>query len=581
MHRGVERAPWPAGGRDGNPLRLIVCGGAGERNGSVFGRLLGDATVEREIASDPMHRFFSTDARSFIVADMSGRGQGSREFVAEASAADADAAVMLVDANRGLLTQTRRHACLAGLTGIRKIVLVVEGIDRAGHAEQAFADIAAQFRGFAARLGLDDIVAIPLPALPGDDVAVAGPGIGWYRGPELLECLSTVPTSDQRARTGPLRLPVQSVRRTSVASGALEGTLVSGIANVGDRIRVQPAGCESRVALIVTAAGEQPRAVAGQSVSLTLADDLAISPGDVICTADDPAAVADQFQATLVWVGSEPMLPGRAYIFELGVQTALATITGLKHKLNVDSLEHVAARTLEPDEIGVCNVSLDRAVAFDAGPVGGDLSRFVLIDRQTDSTVAAGMLNFALRRAQNIHLQHVDVDKAARAAIKRQRPAVIWLTGLSGAGKSTIANLVEKKMLARGLHSYLLDGDNVRHGLNRDLGFTDADRVENIRRVAEVARLMVDAGLIVITAFISPFRAEREMARRLLERTGIHRSARACDARDGRATRPQGPVPEGSPRRAEQLHRHRLAVRSAADTRAVHRYRNDDRRSSG
>jgi bifunctional enzyme CysN/CysC len=329
--------------------------------------------------------------------------------------------------------------------------------------------------------------------------------------------LETCEVDDTRLQAGPLRLPVQWVNRPNLDFRGFCGLIASGSVRPGDRVRVLPSGRESRVARIVAFGGDWPQAVAGQSVTLTLEDEIDISRGDVICAADAPAEVADQFECTLVWMADEPMLPGRPYWLKLGTRTVSATVTEPKYKVNVNTLEHLAAKQLELNEIGVCNLALDRALPFDPYTANRDMGGFILIDRLTNATVGAGMLHFALRRAHNIHRQAVDIDKAARAALMGHKPAVLWFTGLSGAGKSTIANLVEKKLHAAGCHSYLLDGDNVRHGLNKDLGFTDADRVENIRRVAEVARLMVDAGLLVLTAFISPFRAERALARSLLE----------------------------------------------------------------
>jgi bifunctional enzyme CysN/CysC len=357
---------------------------------------------------------------------------------------------------------------------------------------------------------------MPLAALRGDNMLTPSEKTPWYHGPTLLGYLETVELDETRLQGGDFRMPVQWVNRPNLDFRGFAGTIASGIVKPGDRIRVQPSGRESQVARIVTANGDLPLAVAGQSITLTLADEIDISRGDVISSAEAPAEVADQFEATVVWMADEPMLPGRPYLMKLGTRTVSATITEPKYKINVNTLEHLAAKKLDLNEIGICNLALDQPIAFDAYTANRDTGGFILIDRMTNNTVGAGMLHFALRRAHNIHLQHVDVDKAARATQKGQKPVVLWFTGLSGAGKSTIANLVEKKLHAMGRHSYLLDGDNVRHGLNKDLGFTEADRVENIRRVAEVAKLMVDAGLIVLTAFISPFRSERAMARSLL-----------------------------------------------------------------
>jgi bifunctional enzyme CysN/CysC len=472
------------------------------------------AEREQGITIDVAYRFFSTDRRKFIVADTPGHEQYTRNMFTGASTADV--AVILIDARKGVLTQTRRHSFLVSLIGIRKVVLAINKMDLMAYSEKVFHGIVDQYRTFARQIGLDDITPIPLSALKGDNMLVPSEHTPWYHGPTLMAYLETVEVDEQRQQAGAFRLPVQWVNRPNLDFRGFAGTIASGMVKPGDRIRAQPSGRESTVTRIVSANGDLPLAVAGQSITLTLADEIDISRGDLISNAENPAEVADQFESTLVWMGEEPMLPGRPYLLKIGTRTVSATITEPKYKVNVNTMDHLAAKKLELNEIGVCNVSLDRPVAFDAYKANRETGGFILIDRMSNNTVGAGMLHFALRRAHNIHLQHVDVDKAARATQKGQRPAVIWLTGLSGSGKSTIANLVEKRLQAMGRHSYLLDGDNVRHGLNRDLGFTDEDRVENIRRVAEVARLMVDAGLIVITAFISPFRAERDMARSLV-----------------------------------------------------------------
>ena len=489
----------------------------GTQGGDIdFALLVDGLAAEREqgITIDVAYRFFSTDKRKFIVADTPGHEQYTRNMITGASTADV--AVILIDARKGVLTQTRRHSYLVSLIGIRKVVLAINKMDLMGYQQKVFDNIVEQYRAFAAQIGLTDITPIPLSALKGDNMLVHSDQTPWYHGPTLMGYLETVEINEQRQQAGVLRLPVQWVNRPNLDFRGFAGTIASGSVKPGDRIRAQPSGRESTVARIVTADVDLPMAVAGQSITLTLADEIDISRGDVISGCDSPAEVADQFETTLVWMSEEPMLPGRPYLLKIGTRTVTATITEPKYKVNVNTMEHLAAKKLELNEIGVCNVSLDRPVAFDPYKTNRETGGFILIDRMSNNTVGAGMLHFALRRAHNIHLQHVDVDKAARAALKGQKPAVVWLTGLSGAGKSTIANLVEMKLLAMGRHSYLLDGDNVRHGLNRDLGFTDEDRVENIRRVAEVARLMVDAGLIVITAFISPFRAERAMARGLM-----------------------------------------------------------------
>ena len=489
----------------------------GTQGGDIdFALLVDGLAAEREqgITIDVAYRFFSTDRRKFIVADTPGHEQYTRNMITGASTADV--AVILIDARKGVLTQTRRHSFLVSLIGIRKVVLAINKMDLMAYSEKVFHGIVDQYRTFARQIGLDDITPIPLSALKGDNMLVPSEHTPWYHGPTLMAYLETVEVDEQHQQTGAFRLPVQWVNRPNLDFRGFAGTIASGMVKPGDRIRAQPSGRESTVTRIVSANGDLPLAVAGQSITLTLADEIDISRGDVISNAENPAEVADQFEGTLVWMSEDPMLPGRSYMLKIGTRTVNATITEPKYKVNVNTMEHLAAKKLELNEIGVCNVSLDRPVAFDAYKANRETGGFILIDRMSNNTVGAGMLHFALRRAHNIHPQHVDVDKAARAMQKGQRPAVIWLTGLSGSGKSTIANQLEKRLHGMGRHSYLLDGDNVRHGLNRDLGFTDEDRVENIRRVAEVARLMVDAGLIVIIAFISPFRAERDMARSLV-----------------------------------------------------------------
>ncbi|WP_018639260.1 sulfate adenylyltransferase subunit CysN [Parafrankia elaeagni] len=531
-------------------LRFITCGSVDDGKSTLIGRLLYDAKLvfsdhlaaleadsrrvgtqgdgldfallvdglaaEREqgITIDVAYRFFSTERRKFIVADTPGHEQYTRNMVTGASTADL--AVILIDARKGVLTQTRRHSYLVGLLGIRHVVLAVNKLDLVGYSQEVFDRIEADYRAFAARIGLTDIVAIPLSALAGDNITTPSSHTPWYGGPTLVGHLETVQVDDDTA-TAPFRLPVQWVNRPNLDFRGFSGQIAGGTVRPGDRLRVLPSGQESTVGRIVTADGDLPEAVAGQSVTVTLADEIDVSRGDVLAAAGDPAAVADQFECHLVWMADEPMLPGRPYLLKIGARTVNATVAQPKYKVNVNTLEHTAARTLDLNEIGVCNLNLDRAVPFDPYTANRHTGGFILIDRYTQATVAAGLLHFALRRADNVHWQAVEVDKTARARHKGQRPALLWFTGLSGAGKSTIANLVEKKLHDQGYHTYLLDGDNVRHGLNRDLGFTDADRVENIRRVAEVAKLMVDAGIIVLASFISPFRAERQLARDLLD----------------------------------------------------------------
>ncbi len=489
----------------------------GTRGGDIDCALLLDGlAAEREqgITIDVAYRYFSTDKRKFIVADTPGHEQYTRNMVTGASTADL--AVILIDARKGLLVQTRRHSHIVALLGIRHVVVAINKMDLVGYAQDVFERIAAEARAFAQCIGLQDMVVMPVSGVQGDNIVVASQNTPWYSGPTLMHHLETVAIAEQRQQALPLRFPVQWVNRPNLDFRGYAGTVASGVVRPGQRVRVQPSGRESTVTRIVTADGDLAQAVANQSVTLTLADALDISRGDIISAAEDAAEVADHLQATLVWMHEQPLLPGRSYLLKIGSKTVTATVLPLKHKLNVDTLEHVAAERLECNEIGVAELSLDRPIAFDAYTANRDTGGFILIDKISHATVAAGMLNFALRRAHNIAWQALDVNKAARQQLNGHRSAVVWLTGLSGAGKSTIANLLEKRLHAHGVRTYVLDGDNLRHGLNKDLGFTAEARVENIRRVAEVARLMVDAGSIVIAAFISPFRAERRMARGLM-----------------------------------------------------------------
>jgi len=490
----------------------------GTQDGEIdFALLVDGLAAEREqgITIDVAYRYFSTAKRKFIVADTPGHEQYTRNMITGASTADL--AVILIDARKGVLTQTRRHSYLAQLMGIRHLVLAVNKMDLVGWSQSRFDEIVADYRAFAAEIGAAHIVAIPISGLKGDNISLPGEHSPWYAGPTLMEYLETVEIDAARLQSAPFRLPVQWVNRPNLDFRGFAGQIVSGRVAPGDEVRVLPSGRTSRVARIVAYEGDLDQAVAGQSVTLTLTDEVDCSRGDVIAPAALPPETADQFESHVVWMADEPLLPGRSYLLKLGTRTASATITEIKHKVNVNTLEQLAAKHLDLNEIGLCNLSLDRPIAFDPYADIPGMGGFILIDRLTNATVACGMIRFALRRSQNIHWQALDVSKATRAEAKQQKPAVLWFTGLSGAGKSTIANLVEKKLLAEGRHTYLLDGDNVRHGLNRDLGFTDADRVENIRRVGEVARLMVDAGLIILVSFISPFRAERDLARSLFE----------------------------------------------------------------
>ena len=531
-------------------LRFITCGSVDDGKSTLIGRLLYDSKMifedqlaaleadskkvgtqggdldfallvdglaaEREqgITIDVAYRFFSTDRRKFIVADTPGHEQYTRNMVTGASTADL--AVILIDARKGVLTQTRRHSYLVSLIGIRNVVLAINKMDLVDYSHEIFDTIVAEYRDFAKQINLHDIVAIPVSGLKGDNITTTSSHTPWYHGPTLMGYLETVEIED-RLQHQPFRLPVQWVNRPNLDFRGFAGTIVAGAVSPGEKIKVLPSGRESRVARIVTMDGDLERAVAGQSVTLTLEDEVDVSRGDVIAAAGSPPAVADQFETTIIWMSDEPMLPGRPYWMKIGTRQVSATITEPKYKVNVNTLEHLAAKKLTLNEIGVCNVSIDHAIAFDPYAENRDTGGFILVDRLSNATVGAGLIHFALRRSQNVHWQALDVNKAARAELKGQKPCVLWFTGLSGAGKSTIANLVEKQLHSLGRHTYLLDGDNVRHGLNRDLGFTDTDRVENIRRVAEVAKLMSDAGLIVMVSFISPFRAERRMARSLFE----------------------------------------------------------------
>ena len=529
-------------------LRFITCGSVDDGKSTLIGRLLYDSKMifedqlaaleadskkmgtqgqnidfallvdglaaEREqgITIDVAYRFFSTDRRKFIVADTPGHEQYTRNMITGASTADL--AVILIDARRGVLTQTRRHSYLVSLIGIKQVVLAINKMDLVNYSQEVFDRILGDYTAFASQLNIGRIVPIPISALAGDNITEKSGNTPWYHGPTLMGHLETVEVA-QASRAAPFRMPVQWVNRPNLDFRGFSGMVSSGTVHPGDLIKVMPSAKQSRVARVLID-GDLPYATAGQSVTITLEDEIDCSRGDVICEAERPAETSDQFEVTLVWMNDVAMLPGRSYLLKLGTKTVSASVTTLKHKVNVNTLEQMAARQLELNEIGLCNISLDQPVAFDPYLDNRDTGGFILIDRMTNETVAAGLIHFALRRAQNIHWQAVDVSRASRAGQKGQRAGVLWFTGLSGAGKSTIANLVEKKLFALGRHTVLLDGDNVRHGLNRDLGFTDTDRVENIRRVGEVARLMTDAGLIVLVSFISPFRGERKMARDLV-----------------------------------------------------------------
>ena len=536
--------------RDKSLLRFITCGSVDDGKSTLIGRLLYDSktifddqlavleadskrvgtqgknidfallvdglAAEREqgITIDVAYRFFSTARRKFIVADTPGHEQYTRNMVTGASTADL--AVILIDARKGVLTQTRRHSYLAHLLGIRNVVLAVNKMDLIGYDQARYDAIVADYRAFAKQIGIAAFTPLPISGFIGDNITTRSAKTPWYAGPTLIEHLEAVPVDADAAQARGFRLPVQWVNRPNLDFRGFAGLIASGSIRPGDAVRVLPSGRTSTVARIVTSDGDLAEAVAGQSVTLTLADEVDCSRGDVIAAASDPPQVADQFETTLVWMHEEPLLPGRPHWLKLATQTVSATVQPPKYAVNVNTMEHIAAKSLELNAIGVATIATDRPIVFEPYAENKTFGGFILIDKLTNATAAAGLINFALRRSQNVHRQALDVDRGAHARLKNQRPAVLWLTGLSGAGKSTIANLVEKQLLRMNRHTFLLDGDNVRHGLNKDLGFTDADRVENIRRVGEVARLMTDAGLIVITAFISPFRAERQLVRDMM-----------------------------------------------------------------
>ncbi len=528
-------------------LRFITCGSVDDGKSTLIGRLLYDSKMifedqlaaleadskrigtqgqnidfallvdglaaEREqgITIDVAYRFFATERRKFIVADTPGHEQYTRNMITGASTADL--AVILIDARKGVLTQTRRHSYLAHLIGIKKIVLAVNKMDLVDYDQAKYDAIVADYRVFADSIGIRSVVAVPISSLLGDNITAVSSQTPWYAGPPLLAHLESVEIDSTAAQLRPFRMPVQWVNRPNLDFRGFAGLVTDGQIRPGDSIRVLPSGRTSTVSRIVTLGSDLALAAAGQSVTITLADELDCSRGDLIAAAEDPPEIADQFEATIVWMADEALLPGRPYWLKLGTQFVTATIHGPKYQVNVNTLEHLAAKTLSLNAIGIANLSTDRPLVFEPYETSRELGGFILIDKISNATVAAGMLHFALRRSSNVHWQALDIDRAAHARLKHQHPRLLWFTGLSGAGKSSIANLVQKKLFALGKHSFLLDGDNIRHGLNKDLGFTDADRVENIRRIGEVARLMTDAGLIVLTAFISPFRAERRMVR--------------------------------------------------------------------
>ena len=531
-------------------LRFITCGSVDDGKSTLIGRLLYDSKMifedqlaaleadskrvgtqggeidfallvdglaaEREqgITIDVAYRFFSTEKRKFIVADTPGHEQYTRNMVTGASTADL--AVILIDARKGVLTQTRRHSYLAHLIGIRNVVLAVNKMDLVDYSQTVFDTIVADYAAFAARIGIGDFTAIPMSGFKGDNITARSPNTPWFTGKTLIDHLETVELDTTLDQAKPLRMPVQWVNRPNLDFRAFAGLIATGSVKPGDAVRVLPSGKTSTISRIVTLDGDLDQAVAGQSVTLCFSDEIDCSRGDVIAAADTPPQVADQFEATLVWMDDDAMIPGRAYWLKLGTQTVSATVHAPKYTVNVNTMEHLACKTLELNAIGVVELATDKPVVFEPYADNRTLGGFILIDRITNRTVAAGMLHFSLRRAQNVHWQATDIGREAHAALKNQRPKLLWFTGLSGSGKSTIANEVEKALNLMNRHTFLLDGDNVRHGLNKDLGFTETDRIENIRRIGEVAKLMTDAGLIVLTAFISPFRAERDMVRSML-----------------------------------------------------------------
>ena len=532
-------------------LRFITCGSVDDGKSTLIGRLLYDSKMifedqlealhadskkvgtqgqeidfallvdglaaEREqgITIDVSYRFFATEKRKFIVADTPGHEQYTRNMVTGASTADL--AVILIDARKGVLTQTRRHSYLAHLIGIQNIVLAVNKMDLVDYDQAVFDGIVKDYTEFANSIGIREFTALPISGFKGDNITGPSANTPWYKGPALIEHLETVEVNSATDAEKPFRMPVQWVNRPNLDFRGFSGLIATGSVKPGDAVRVLPSGKTSTVTRIVTLDGDLEQAVAGQSVTLCFADEIDCSRGDVIALADNPPQAADQFEATIVWMSDEEMLPGRPYWLKIGTQTVTATIQQPKYQVNVNTMEHLAAKTLDLNAIGLANLSTDKQIVFEPYEQNRTLGGFILIDKISNATVAAGMLNFSLRRAQNVHWQATDVTREFHAGLKNQKPAVLWFTGLSGAGKSTIANLVEKRLARMNRHTFLLDGDNVRHGLNKDLGFTDADRVENIRRVGEVAKLMTDAGLIVITAFISPFRAERDMVRQMMQ----------------------------------------------------------------
>ena len=481
-----------------------------------FALLVDGLAAEREqgITIDVAYRFFSTDKRKYIVADTPGHEEYTRNMATGASTADV--AIILIDAKQGVLTQTRRHSFIVSMVGVKKVLLAVNKLDLVDYSEDVYRQIVSDYSDFAeSALDIESITAVPISALLGDNVVERSENTPWYNGETIMQYLENIEVQNQRKQAS-FRMPVQWVNRPNPNFRGFSGLIASGETKIGDKVRLHPGGKESTIESIVTWEGELQQASAGQSVTITLNDEIDVSRGDIIATPTDPCGESDQFQSRILWMSADAMIPGRQYIFKSNTQSATLTLGKLKHRIEVNTLDHLPAKTLELNEIGVCNISLDKRIAYDSYDNNQTLGGFIVIDRLTNNTVGMGLIDFALHRSENIHWQKMDVSKESRAEQKSQTPKIIWFTGLSGSGKSSIANILEKKLQALGKHTITLDGDNMRHGLNRDLGFTAADRVENIRRVGEVAKLMVNSGLICITSFISPFESERKMARSLV-----------------------------------------------------------------
>ena len=481
-----------------------------------FALLVDGLAAEREqgITIDVAYRFFSTDKRKYIVADTPGHEEYTRNMATGASTADV--AIILIDAEQGVLTQTRRHSFIVSMVGVKKVLLAINKLDLVNYSEEIYDKIVSDYQDFAqTALDIDSITSIPISALIGDNVVKKSENTPWYNGQTIMEYLETVEISNQKTLQS-FRMPVQWVNRPNSNFRGFSGLISSGEINSGDKIRILPGGQTSTIKSIVTWGGNLTTAKAGQSVTIILDDEIDVSRGDVITISEDPCSEADQFQARILWMNENPMMPGRQYLLKSNSQSAMLTLGRLKHRIDVNTLDHLPAKTLELNEIGVCNISLDKRIAFDSYDKNQTMGGFIVIDRLSNNTVGMGLIDFALRRSENIHWQKMDVSQESRAEQKSQVPKIIWFTGLSGSGKSSIANILEKKLQSLGRHTITLDGDNIRHGINRDLGFTDADRVENIRRVGEVAKLMLNSGLICITSFISPFESERKMVRSLV-----------------------------------------------------------------